>query len=416
MRRPLAPDAGSPEQLKTITVLFADVTGSTARGERLEPETLRRVMERYFELARRVIERHGGTVEKLIGDAVMAVFGVPVLHEDDALRALRAAADLRSELPELNAELQRDPDTTLQVRTGVNTGEAATATDEWLASGDAVNVAARFEQAAAPGEVLLGEATLRLVRGAVVVEDLEPMVLTGQGQARARIPADRGDRRSRDAGQALGAPDGRTGTATCDAGVRLRQRRSGAFMQPVHASWRRRSRQSRLVAEFLSGLDATVLRGRCLSYGEGITYWPVAEVIKQLLPPGARPSVVDADGRGRGGNHGDQALLGEANLASTSTEIAWAVRKLFERAAASRPARCRVRRHSLGRADVSHLIEHVTDLSRDAPILLLCMARPELLERRSTWGGGKLNATTVLLEPLNSEEAASSSSGSCQPM
>ena len=179
---PLGAESGSTEKLKTVTVLFADVTGSTALGERLEPESLRRVMERYFGLARRVIERHGGTVEKFIGDAVMAVFGVPVLHEDDALRAVRAAADLRSELPGLNAELQRDFDTTLQLRTGLNTGAAATASDDWLVSGDAVNVAARFEQAAAPGEVLMGEATLSLVRGAVVVEGLQPLELKGKGK------------------------------------------------------------------------------------------------------------------------------------------------------------------------------------------------------------------------------------------
>src|ERR1700724_2620089 len=141
------------EQRKTVTVLFCDVTGSTAMGERLDPESLRQVMRRYFDAARKVIEQHGGTVEKFIGDAVMAVFGVPVLHEDDALRAVRAAVGLRDALAVLNGELERDYGTTVMVRTGVNTGQVVTGTEERLATGDAVNLAVRPEQAAAPGEI-----------------------------------------------------------------------------------------------------------------------------------------------------------------------------------------------------------------------------------------------------------------------
>ena len=152
------------EQRKVVTVLFSDVTGSTALGEQLDPESLRAVLARYFEMARAVIRRHGGSVEKFIGDAVMAVFGVPVLHEDDALRALRAASELRSGLRELNDGLQRDFGTTLEIRIGVNTGEVVTGTAERLATGDAVNVTARLEQAARPGEILLGAET-RLLAG-----------------------------------------------------------------------------------------------------------------------------------------------------------------------------------------------------------------------------------------------------------
>ena len=157
---PLGLEAGR-ETRKTVTVLFADVTGSTALGERLDLESLRRVMASYFEAAKGCLERHGGTVEKFIGDAVMAVFGVPVMHEDDALRALRAAAELRQSLASLNDELERDYGVALQLRTGVNTGEVVTGTEERLATGDAVNVAARLEQAAQPGEILIGEQTLR---------------------------------------------------------------------------------------------------------------------------------------------------------------------------------------------------------------------------------------------------------------
>jgi class 3 adenylate cyclase len=155
---------------KTVTVLFCDVSGSTALGERLDPESFRQVMRRYFDAARRVIEHHGGTVEKFIGDAVMAVFGIPVLHEDDALRAVRAAAGLREGIAELNRELEADFGATVSVRTGVNTGQVVTGTDERLATGDAVNLAARLERAAAPGEIIMGPQTWRLVRDAVTAE------------------------------------------------------------------------------------------------------------------------------------------------------------------------------------------------------------------------------------------------------
>ena len=155
-----------------MTVLFCDVTGSTELGESLDPERLRALLARYFERMKAIVERHGGSVEKFIGDAVMAVFGVPVLHEDDALRAVRAAVEMRDALPELG----------LQGRIGVMTGEVVTGTEERLATGDAVNVAARLEQAAQPGEVLVGEPTLALVRDAADVEPIEPLELKGKSE------------------------------------------------------------------------------------------------------------------------------------------------------------------------------------------------------------------------------------------
>src|ERR671934_1857843 len=157
---------------KIVTVLFCDLTGSTALGESLDPEALRVVLGRYFDRMNSIIERHGGTVEKFIGDAVMAVFGVPVAHEDDAFRAVRAAAEMREALPELG----------FGARIGVNTGEVVTGTEERLVTGDAVNVAARLEQAAQPGEVLLGEATFALVREAVDSVAVEPLELKGKAE------------------------------------------------------------------------------------------------------------------------------------------------------------------------------------------------------------------------------------------
>ena len=171
--------AAQREQRKVVTVLFCDLAGSTALGESVDPERLRALLAAYFERMKSIVERHGGSVEKFIGDAVMAVFGVPVVHEDDALRAVRAAAEMRDALPELG----------LEGRIGVMTGEVVTGTEERLATGDAVNVAARLEQAAAPGEVLIGEPTFALVRDAVDVEPIEPLVLKGKAAARPRLPA-----------------------------------------------------------------------------------------------------------------------------------------------------------------------------------------------------------------------------------
>jgi len=167
---------------KLVTVLFCDVTGSTALGEGLDSESLRNVMERYFEVARNVVEGHGGTVEKFIGDAVMAVFGVPTVHEDDALRAARAAAELRDGLRGINEDLRRDFGVELAVRIGINSGEVVTGTEGTLVTGDAVNVAARLEQAAAVNEILLGDRTRQLAEGALDLERAAPIDAKGKSQ------------------------------------------------------------------------------------------------------------------------------------------------------------------------------------------------------------------------------------------
>src|SRR5438045_1449726 len=161
-----------PMQRKTVTVLFCDVAGSTELGESTDPEALRALLARYFERMKEIVERHGGSVEKFVGDAVMAVFGVPVVHEDDALRACRAAVEMRDAFAGLR----------ISGRIGVDTGEVVTGTEERLATGDAVNVAARLEQAAQPGEVLIGEPTLALVRGAVDAEPVGLLALKGKSE------------------------------------------------------------------------------------------------------------------------------------------------------------------------------------------------------------------------------------------
>jgi class 3 adenylate cyclase/tetratricopeptide (TPR) repeat protein len=401
---PLTTAPAPRAQRKTVTVLFCDVTGSTAMGERLDPESLRQVMRRYFDAARKVIEQHGGTVEKFIGDAVMAVFGVPVLHEDDALRAVRAAVGLRDALAVLNSDLERDYGTTVMVRTGVNTGQVVTGTEERLATGDAVNVAARLEQAAAPGEIVIGPETWRLVRDEVNVEPLAPLELKGKSLPLSayRLVALGTGKRDTDGG--IGAPMVGRGTQLRmlnDVFANVVDGRSCSMFTILGAAG---VGKTRLTAEFLAGIDAIQLRGRCLSYGEGITYWPVITMMKQLLgtPAGAgAAALMERDGAVAAPL---ETILGDVTVTTSSTEIAWAVRKLLEAAAEEKPLAVVFDDVHWGEPTLFDLIEHIGDFSRDAPILLLCLGRPELLERRPGWGGGKLNATTVLLEPLNAAD------------
>jgi len=395
------------QQRKTVTVLFCDVTGSTALGERLDPESFRQVMRRYFDTARAVIERHGGTVEKFIGDAVMAVFGVPVLHEDDALRAVRAAAGLGEEIEILNRELEEDFGTRVSVRTGVNTGQVVTGTEERLATGDAVNLAARLEQAAAPGEIVLGPQTWQLVRGAVAAEPLAPLELKGKSQPVAayrllEVRSDVDPRARAGRARLVGRASQLRMLGEVFANV-ARERSCGLFTILGMAG----VGKSRLAAEFLRGIDARVVTGPCLSYGQGITYWPVVSMVRQLLDPldgsadAARLMAQDTKVAAV-----VNVLLGEQAAVTSPAEIAWAVRKLFESAADRDPLITAFDDLHWAEPGLLDLIEHIADLSRDAPILILCLARPELLERRPSWSGGKLNAITLLLEPLPPAETA----------
>jgi class 3 adenylate cyclase len=358
-----------------VTIVFCDVTGSTELGESLDPERLRLVLARYFERMKATVERHGGTVEKFIGDAVMAVFGLPVVHEDDALRALRAAVEMRDALPELG----------LQARIGVMTGEVVTGTEERLATGDAVNVAARLEQAAKPGTVLLGQATLELVRGSV---DVEPVAALGLKGKRQPVPAFRlaglrnaGERRHTTAF---------VGRERELARIRdlVELARAGRRCELVTIVGDAGVGKSRLVLEALGAVEAKIVRGRCLPYGESITYWPVVEVLKQL---GVLPSDEAAAAVIR-------SLLGEAETATSAEEIAWAFRKTLEQAAAERLVIVVFDDIQWGEKTFHDLIEHVVLLSSGASALLICMARPELAERHPAW------PVTLRLEPLTKDE------------
>jgi class 3 adenylate cyclase/tetratricopeptide (TPR) repeat protein len=401
------------EVRKTVTVVFCDVTGSTAMGERLDPESLRRVMSRYFSEMRAALERHGGTVEKFIGDAVMAVFGVPTVHEDDALRAVRAAAEMREALDAVNKELERDHGVALAARIGVNTGEVVAGVEgETLVTGDAVNVAARLEQAADPGTVLIGEETLRLVRDAVVAEPLPPLEVKGKAEPLAAF-------------RLVEVTPGAAGLARrLDSPMVGRDRELTRLGQAFDAAVADRSCQlftvlgtpgvgkSRLVEEFLGSLGgATVLRGRCLPYGEGITFYPVGEVVKEAagLEDFDAPDEIERKICAVLGTDGPACatlaqLFAAADHDSSVEETFWAVRTFLEAVAQSAPLAVVFDDIHWGEPTFLDLIEHITDWAREAPILVLCLARPELLDERAGWGGGKFNATTISLEPLSDEQ------------
>jgi class 3 adenylate cyclase/tetratricopeptide (TPR) repeat protein len=413
--------ARAREVRKTVTVVFSDITGSTGLGERLDPETLRRLMSRYFAEMKAVLERHGGTVEKFIGDAVMAVFGIPVLHEDDALRACRAAVEMREALAALNKEVERDLGVTIAARTGVNTGEVVAgdpAAGQTLVTGDAVNTAARLEQAAAPGEVLIGEATFHLVRDAVVAEEVDPVAAKGKAEpvAAQRLlevhPTAPGHARRLDS--PMVGRDRELGLLVQAFDRTLSERWCHLFTVLGSAG----VGKSRLVAEFLArvGDRGTVLRGRCLPYGEGITFWPVAEAVKQAAgiedgdtPERARERIAELVASEEHGevvaNHVAQ-VLGLIADSAVPEETFWAIRSLFEALARSLPVVLVLDDVHWGEATFLDLVEHISDWSRDAPILLVCLARPELLDARPAWGGGKMNSSSILLEPLSAEDAS----------
>jgi class 3 adenylate cyclase/tetratricopeptide (TPR) repeat protein len=411
-------EARPPQEMrKVVTIVFSDLKGSTSLGEALDSEALREVMTRYFDAMRGELERHGGVIEKFIGDAVMAVFGLPRLHEDDALRAVRAAAGMQAALEELNGELQLVYGVQLANRTGVNTGEVVAGdptSGQRLVTGDAVNVAARLEQAAGEREVLLGELTYRLVRDAVDVEDVEPLELKGKSErvpayrlvgVRATAPASaretaplvgRGDelaalRAALD--EAATSHSGRLATVVGDAGVG----------------------KSRLTSEFLENVSARslALQGRCLPYGEGITFWPVAEAVK------AQAGIVNDDDAGAAlaklaalaGGAGDGVTERLASILGLSVEpfpveeLFWAVRRLLAHLAAAHPVVFVVEDIHWAEPTMLSLVEHLVE-STDAAVLILCLTRPELLEEAPQWGLGE-RGTRVVLAPLDAAESRS---------
>jgi class 3 adenylate cyclase/tetratricopeptide (TPR) repeat protein len=425
---PLSADGASGrahETRRRVTVLFADVVGSTAIGERLDPEALREVQQRYFDAMRVAIERHEGTVEKYIGDAVMAVFGIPLLHEDDALRAVRSAFDMHAALETLNGDLDARWGVRLAIRIGINSGAVVAGeatTRQSLATGDVVNTAERLEAAAPAGAVLVGNETYRLVRHAVTAEQVAPLTVKGKADP---LPAWR-----------VTAVDPLAGAVPrhLDSPMVGRDRHLRILTEAAERSRLERAPQlvtilglagvgkSRLVHEFLQqvGTDATVLRGHCLPYGEAISYWPLAEALRAaagILPDdtpetalGRLSALAAGVPRAQLVTERVGAAIGlgptDGTAATGGQETSWAFRQLFEGLARRRPLVAVFDDVHWGTPTFLDLLEHITDWSRDAPMLLVAIARPELLEVRPAWGGGKLNATALLLEPLDDASVA----------
>lgn len=410
----------APDVRKTVTVIFSDVTGSTALGERLDPESLRAVMSRYFDRMKAILESHGGTVEKFIGDAIMAVFGIPLVHEDDALRACRAALEMRDALDPLNEELERDWQVTITTRTAVNTGEVIAgdpSSSQTLVTGDPVNAAARLEQAAAGGEVLIGEATYGLVREAVVAEAVEPILAKGKAKP---LPA---YRLSSMISGASARPR-RLDSPMVGREVELRLL-GGAFERTITERTCVLAivvgvpgvGKSRLVHEFTASISgrATDFLGRCLPYGDGITFWPVSEVIHEAaaISEGDSPEearfriealLPETDERALIRDR-VAATIGLAESGGGLQETFWAVRKLLEAVASDQPIVVVFDDIHWAEPTFLDLIEYLEGWSKTSSILVLCLARPELLETRPEWASAASQVVIIALEPLTGEQS-----------
>jgi predicted ATPase/DNA-binding SARP family transcriptional activator/class 3 adenylate cyclase len=393
---------------KTVTVVFVRLVVAAEGGAPVDPEALRHVTGRAFEALEAAAERHGGTIETVSGDAITAVFGLPLVHEDDALRGVRAAVDARTNLVEMVATLGAERALRLDFRIGISTGEVVTggsAAAQARAIGEPLTKSSRLVDGASPGEILVDATTRRVLRDAVVAEpagaDWRVVDIADVAPERVSpfdspmVGRERERRRLQDTfDQAVGGRSCQLFTVLGVAGVG----------------------KSRLVHEFLQDLGegTLVAAGRCLPYGEGITYWPLLEAVKSAVglddgnsPDEARAKLARVFEGEQGGEVVAQQvaeMIGLADAVGGAEEGFSSVLALFETLA---------RAHSLvivfddvhwGEPTFLDLIEHVADWARDAPILLVCLARPELLEARPGWAGGKLNATTALLEPLSEDE------------
>ena len=409
---------------KIVTTLFCDLVGSTALGERTDPESLRALLERYFAEMRSALERHGGTVEKFIGDAVVAFFGVTVTREDDAVRAVRAAVDMLGALEALNPELRARWGVELEARIGVNTGEVLVRGDAERTVGDAVNVAARLEQAAGPHEILVGETTWLLVRDLAEGEPVVPLEVKGKDQAVAawRVHS------------VAAVTEAVRGEAALRAELVGRRRELAALEQALERAVADRSCQlvtvfgvpgvgkSRLTREFLASMAPTpdagparVLASRCLSYGDGTALRPVLE----MLRAGAGLTGGESDEEGRRllaaaygeGPDAEQVvellapLAGLGGTPAAVEEVHWALRRWLEALGRQVPVVWVVDDLHWAEPALLAAVEDVADWTRDAPVMVLCLARPEFLDEHPGWGGGKLNVTNLLLKPLSAEES-----------
>jgi DNA-binding SARP family transcriptional activator len=396
---PAAPRTTPRELRKTVTVLVVDLV---LRGEQLDPEAIRPVATRARDLAAVALERHGASVEHPPGGELIGVFGLPQAHEDDALRAARAALELREAVRAVDEELSNMNGIRVEARAGIHTGEvvAPASGARVPVAGDAVALAARLAQAAAPGEILLATSAERLVREAAELERTEGrearlVSIASEADAIRRVLGRPMIGRERELDQL------RQALARADA-------EHSAYLFTILGP--AGIGKSRLAAEFARavGVEATVLSGRCLPYGEAITFWPLAEVVRQASGESSREAILRlVEGQPDAELIADRVAgaIGLAEAVGAPGETFWAARKLLEALAETRPLVLVFDDLHWAEPTFLDLIEHVADTARRTPILIVCLARPELVEERRWWAGGKLNATSLLLDPLSASES-----------
>jgi predicted ATPase/DNA-binding SARP family transcriptional activator len=400
--------ASAGEMRKTVTVVFVRFSIASRAGDVLDPEALRRLTGRAFAAVERAIESHGGLIESLASEALTAVFGLPLVHEDDAIRGMRAAAEVRAALVELASELTVERSLELEFHIGISTGEVVTGSNagkESRTTGEPLGSASRLALVAKRGEILFDENAWQLVRGSVLAE-----------------PADNAWRLLEVSDAATVSP--RRLDSPMVGRTRERRRLNDAFEQAVSDNSCQLFTvlgpagvgKSRLVQEFLGDVTGRglVAGGRCLPYGEGITFWPLLEVVKELVglsdsesPDDARTKLAAA----LEGEHDVELLalriaemIGLVEGTGAAEEGFIAIRVLLESLARTEPLVVVFDDIHWGESTFLDLIEHLAEWTHDAPLLLICLARPELLDVRPGWGGGKLNATAALLEPLSDRE------------